>query len=257
VTLTPTGRAASVPEGATAAIPDSASLLLEGWGADTTQWTATRVSGWLTLVTAAGAGSGTLRWTRNPTGVAAGTYVDTVRITTSQGPVAHLLDTLEVLALPMVLEPASRRDTAESGSIALRPDSAFLTLQGAGSGTVTWAATHGGASWLSLTAAAGTGSGVVRWARDPAGLLPGTYVDTIRVITSLADTALVIDTFVLLAPEVAVICAASELFAPGCLTDVQRRYLDLAGNADGTYNLGDLVALRTRGGQVAATERRP
>jgi len=257
MTLTPTSRAAAVLQGAPSAIPDSASLLLEGWGADTTRWTATRVSGWLSFVTAAGTGSGMVRWNRNPTSLAVGTYVDTIRVTTSQGGLAQLYDTLEVLPPPIVLEPASRRDTAEAGSVAAVSDSVAVTLQGPGSGTVTWTATHGAHAWLSLTTAGGTGNGVARWSRDPTGLLPGAYVDTIRVTTSLADTALVVDTFVLLAPAVTAICAADDLLAPGCLTEVQRRYLDLTGNADGTYNLGDLVALRKRGAEVSAMRRRP
>jgi hypothetical protein len=156
-----------------------------------------------------------------------------------------------------VLETASRRDTAEAGSLTPVPDSVVVTLQGPGSTTATWTATHGGGAWLTLTAATGTGSGMARWTRSPAGLLPGAYVDTIRVATSLGDTAVVIDTFVLLAPAVTAGCAAEDLLVPGCLTDVQRRYLDLAGNADGTYNLGDLVALRQRTAQLNVTERRP
>lgn len=257
VTVAPTGRAASVLQGSTMPIPDSAALLIEGWGADTTQWTATRVSGWLTLLTTAGTGAGTVRWTRNPTALAVGTHVDTIRIATSQGAFADLHDTLAVMALPLVLEPASRRDTADAGSVTLVPDSAAVTLQGPGSDTASWTATHGTRAWVTLTTAGGTGSGTVRWTRDPAGLLPGTYTDTIRISTSRADTALVIDTFVLLAPTVTASCAASDLLAPGCLTDVQRRYLDLTGNADGIYNLGDLVALRKRGGAVSVAERRP
>lgn len=257
VALTPTGRAASVLQGTTTTIPDSASLSLEGWGADTTQWTATRVSGWLTLVTAAGTGPGTIQWTRDPTALAVGTYVDTIRVATSQGPFADLYDTLEVVPLPLVLEPASRRDTADAGSVTVVPDSATVTLQGPGSDTTSWTATHGARAWLTLTSAGGAGSGTVRWTRNPTGLLPGTYVDTIRISTSRADTALVIDAFVLVAPSVTASCAASDLLTPGCLSDVERRYLDLTGNADGTYNLGDLVALRKRGGGVSVTERRP
>jgi hypothetical protein len=132
-----------------------------------------------------------------------------------------------------------------------------LTIQGPDAGTVTWSATHGAGAWLTLTTASGTGSGMVRWTRDPAGLAPGTYRDTIRVVTSRADTAVVVDAFVLAAPAVTADCAATDLFAPGCLTDLQRRYLDIAGNADGTYNLGDLVALRKRTAAARTAERRP
>jgi photosystem II stability/assembly factor-like uncharacterized protein len=258
VALSPTGRADTAYEGATGSRADSATVLLSGFGADTTRWTATHgAAAWLTLTTATGTGSGTVRWSRNTAALAAGTHVDTIRVTTSQGGLGELVDTVEILPLPLVLETASRRDTAEAGSLTPVPDSVAVTLQGPGSTTATWTATHGAGAWLTLTAAAGTGSGMARWTRSPAGLLPGTYVDTIRVTTSLADTAVVIDTFVLLAPAVTATCAAEDLLVPGCLTDTQRRYLDLTGNADGTYNLGDLVALRKRAAQLNVTERRP
>jgi photosystem II stability/assembly factor-like uncharacterized protein len=188
---------------------------------------------------------------RAPLAARGGHHVDTIRVRR-----AGCIDTVQILR-PLVLETASRRDTAEAGSLTPVPDSVVVTLQGPGSTTATWTATHGGGAWLTLTAATGTGSGMARWTRSPAGLLPGAYVDTIRVATSLGDTAVVIDTFVLLAPAVTASCAAEDLLVPGCLTDVQRRYLDLAGNADGTYNLGDLVAFRKRTAQLNATERRP
>jgi hypothetical protein len=258
VALTPSGRADTAYEGDTATRPDSASVLLSGWGADTTRWTASHgAAAWLAFTTAGGTGSGTVRWTRTTTSLAAGTYVDTIRVTTSQGGLAQLVDRVEILPIPLVLETASRRDTAESGSVTAVPDSVAVTLRGPGSATATWTATHGAGAWLTLTTAAGTGSGVARWTRNPTGLVPGAYVDTIRVATSLADTAVVIDTFVLLAPAVTASCAADDLLAPGCLTDDERRYLDLTGNADGTYNLGDLVVLRKRTAQINATERRP
>jgi hypothetical protein len=258
VALSPAGRADTAYEGATGTRADSASVLLSGFGADTTRWTATHgAAAWLTLTTATGTGPGTVRWTRTTASLTAGTYVDTIRVTTSQGGLAQLVDTVAILPIPLVLETTSRRDTAESGSVTAVPDSVAVTLQGPGSTTATWTATHGAGAWLSLTTAAGTGSGVARWTRDPTGLLPGAYVDTIRVATSLGDTAVVIDTFVLLPPAVTATCAADDLLAPGCLTDDERRYLDLTGNADGTYNLGDLVALRARTAQLNATRRRP
>jgi hypothetical protein len=258
VALTPAGRADTAYEGATALLVDSASVLLSGFGADTTRWTATHgAAAWLTLTTASGTGPGLVRWSRNTAALAVGAHVDTIRVTTSQGGLARLVDSVVILPVPLVLGTASRRDTADAGSVTPVPDSVAVTLQGPGSATATWTATHGAGAWLTLTAAAGTGSGIARWTRNPTGLLPGTYVDTIRVATSLADTAVVIDTFVLLAPAVTASCAADDLLAPGCLTDDERRYLDLTGNADGTYNLGDLVALRKRTAQLNATERRP
>ena len=256
--LDPTGRRDSLSVGAAGPQPDSASVSLTGLGADTTQWTASHgAAGWLALTTPSGTASGMVRWARNATGLATGTYVDTIRVTTSQGEMGEIHDTLEVIPAPLAVASQSRRGAADAGSIATVQDSVALVLRGVGNTTATWNATHGSGSWLTFTAGNGTGSGTVRWTRSPAGLRPGTYVDTVRVVTSRADTAAVIDTLVLTAPAVATNCAATELLTPGCLSDVQKRYLDLEGNVDGTYNLGDLVALLQRTAGILASERRP
>jgi glucose/arabinose dehydrogenase len=157
---------------------------------------------WLTLTTNAGTGSGTLRWTRDPSGLGDGLYIDTlvVSVAGAVGSPARVIDTLEITGAPLALalSPTSRRDTAQSGSTALRADSADVSLTGAGSNAATWTVAHSAqASWVTLTNAGGTGSGKLLWTRNPAGLAAGTYVDTLTVTAAGASgsPARLVDTF--------------------------------------------------------------
>jgi hypothetical protein len=258
IALVPEGTRDSISIGDTSPLADSASVELTGAVADTTQWTAAHGgSPWLTLTTAAGTGPGTVRWQRSATGLPLGRFVDTITVATSSARTAMLIDTVEIIPPPLTLSASSRRGTATAGSIGTEADSIRLTLRGVGNTVATWTATHGGGSWLALTAAAGTGDGTVRWTRDPAGLRPGFYVDTVTMTTSRNDVGVVVDTLTLTAPTVVVDCAARELLGTACLNDVRRRYLDLDGNADGTYNLGDLIAQLQRSAAAVAGGRRP
>jgi hypothetical protein len=218
-------------------------LSLSGPAADTTQWTAGNGAAWLTLTTTSGTGSGTVRWQRSAVGLGLGINVDTITVITSAGERGTLVDSLVIIPVPLTVNAPSRAGSAVSGTIITLPDSVLLTLRGVGNADATWAATHGGGTWLTLTTASGTGDGTVRWVRDPAGLR--------------SDVAIVIDTLTLTAPLVAEECAAAELLGTSCLDDVQRRYLDLSGNADAVYNLGDLVALLRRAGAPVSEEDRP
>jgi len=83
--------------------------------------------------------------------------------------------------LTLTVVPASRSLGISQDSIAVTPDSALVTLTGAGSATAAWTATHGSSAWLTIVTAGGTGSAVLRWVVDPIYLAPGTYVDTITI----------------------------------------------------------------------------
>ncbi|MBK6493922.1 MAG: S8 family serine peptidase [Gemmatimonadetes bacterium] len=64
----------------TAAPNGNAAVTLTGDNAGTTGWTATKRKSWTTLTTGSGTGSGTVAWNRSTTGLAAGTYVDTITV---------------------------------------------------------------------------------------------------------------------------------------------------------------------------------
>ena len=240
----PTARLDSTFVANPAVLEDSASVLLTGSGATATSWTAAHGAGtWLTLTAATGTGSGTVRWTRDPSGLTVGTYVDTVTVTVAgaiDSP-ALVVDTFMVLGF--AIDPPTRQHSLRAGSITAEPDSADVTRV---SDTTSWTATHGSATWLTITTASGTGSGKLRWTRDPTDLRVAVYVDTIAVTNSVGETALMIDTLLIEAPDVVPKCGAIQLFGKTCLNVVQQRYLDLEGNGDGSYNLGDFVALLRR-----------
>ncbi len=98
--VAPAARAVSIQVGG-AAPADSATVTLAGDGAASTSWTATKRQAWTTLTTPSGTGSGKVRWSRNATGLAPGTYVDTITVTAAgaRGSPAKLFDTLRVTAI--------------------------------------------------------------------------------------------------------------------------------------------------------------
>jgi subtilisin len=188
--VSPGSRSISAQIG-TAAAGSNATITLSGTGAATTAWTATKRRTWTTLTTASGTGSGTVAWSRNTTGLAVGTYVDTITVTASgaTGSPSRVIDTLRITAAPVPLtiavSPGSRSVTAQQGTV-VSGSSATVTLAGDGAATTAWTATKRSA-WTTLTTSGGTGSGSVAWSRSTAGLVPGVYVDTITVTASGAS----------------------------------------------------------------------
>jgi hypothetical protein len=249
--VSPAVRRDTVPAGDAAVRGDSAMVIMSGANAATAGWSATHGgASWLALTTSSGIGTSRLRWTRSAAGLAAGVYVDTIRVTAA-GAVDSpwdLLDTLVVRASVAVsLAPASHQASAIAGATSPVADSAVLSLVGPGADTTSWTAvTVRGAAWITIGTPSGTGSGTVRWVLDPTDLQPGSDADTIAVRTSQGDSARVDVSLLITAPAVTAACAAQELLGTVCLDDTGRRYLDLAGNRDGTFNLGDFLALLAR-----------
>jgi hypothetical protein len=98
--VAPASRSVGLNQDSIAITVDSAAVVLSGDGAGTTPWTATHdtTTRWLTFVTAAGTGSGVVRWVVNPIYLAPGTYVDTVVIAAAgaDGSPARVIDSLTV-----------------------------------------------------------------------------------------------------------------------------------------------------------------
>ncbi len=203
--VSPSSRNVSVQQGS-AAPGDNATVTLSGNNASSTTWTASRKKSWTTLTTSSGTGSGTVVWSRNATGLAVGTYVDTITVTASgaTGSPATVIDTLKVTAVPVPLTlavaPASRSVSVQQGTVA-PGDNAVVTLSGDNASTTAWTATKK-KSWTTLTTSSGTGSGTVAWSRSTTGLAVGMYVDTITVTASGAtgSPARVVDTLTITAP---------------------------------------------------------
>jgi hypothetical protein len=138
--------------------------------------------------------------------------------------------TATVTTIPPValaLSAASRREDFPAGTSTPHADSASVVITGEGAPTSTWGATKTKA-WTVLTTSGGTSSGTLRWTRNPAGLVTGTYVDTITVTVAGAtgSPALLVDTLVVKGP------AAFAYFLPDTITGLsaERETLDLVAD---------------------------
>ena len=81
--------------------------------------------------------------------------------------------------LTLVVAPAARTASVPVGGTA-PADSATVTFTGDGAAVAPWTATKR-QGWTTLTTASGNGNGKIRWSRSAAGLVAGTYVDTITI----------------------------------------------------------------------------
>jgi hypothetical protein len=204
--ITPLVHADTAFDGSSTPIPDSATVVVGGTGGSTVAWTATHGSApWLSLTSSSGFGIGTLTWTRDPVGLAIGSYVDTITVSApgALGSPVLLIDSLVVMQfVNLAVSPSSRSDSVVAGSVEPIADSAAVEITGTDPLSVIWTATHGAASWTTLNTNGGTGSGPLRWTRNPSGLAPGVYVDTITVTSSgaIGSPARVIDSLTVLAP---------------------------------------------------------
>jgi len=158
------------------------------------------------------------------------------------------------LDLALTVDRRAAVDTVIAGSVGIWGDSARVILGGTDADTVSWNAASV-ASWLALSDSTGTGSGVVRWQADLGALRAGTYRDTVRVAAlAMGATDSITVTLVVTAPAVTLADAVDQLLGAQRLSNEQRRYLDQEGNADGAYNLGDLLALLDRTGASLSAE---
>ncbi len=199
VQLTSTGRSTTVQVGGTAS-GDSIAVTIAGTGSGAVFWEGNKTSAWLVFTSRTGTGSGMMRWNRNATGLAAGTYVDTIMVhVPAISAQLYVHDTLRVVAgavpLAVGVTPASSRTVMAQGSSAPN-GSGVVTVSGTGGATAAWTVSRK-QSWTTLLTAAGTGSGSISWQRNTAGLSAGTYVDTITVaLASGGATARIIDSLV-------------------------------------------------------------
>ncbi len=247
MTVSPDSRIDSIAVGSTSTTSDTAVVRFVGPGAATQPWTAAHGAGtWLTITTPNGTGNGVVRWTRDPTGLLLGTYVDTIAVTATGSILSpvQVIDSLVIgQALEMTLASPSRVDTTVAGAGRSTLDTVAVILTGVGAGGTAWQATHGGGSWITLTRAMGNGNGVVVWSRDASQLQGGVFIDTITVTAPGAGLSAltVVDTLIVAQPF-ALSDAADELFFGGVLSPLQVAFLEALGNDDGTYNLGDVLA---------------
>ncbi len=143
-------------------------------------WTATKSQPWLTLGAVAGTGSGTVPLTIRSAGLAAGQYTDEVVITApgSEGSPARILVMLNVFQPGLTVLPSIIHDSANVGTTA--PRKVTVGVGNTGGGTITWTASKS-RPWVSLSLTAGSAppSDSVTVSMNPAGMVLGTFKDTV------------------------------------------------------------------------------
>ena len=194
LSVSPGARSVTVAAGA-ASVADFATITLTGSDGWWQPWTASHKANWLGISNPTGSGSSTLNWSRNPSGLAPGVYVDTISVSVpSINASARIFDTLRISAVPVTIavSPIAHSVVLQQGSVA-PADFASVTLSGTAAPATAWSAVHRG-SWLNLTSSSGTGSGTVAWTRNVAALAAGTYVDTIVVsAVGVSSAAMIYD----------------------------------------------------------------
>ncbi len=228
---------------------DSIELPLSGPASGYAVWEASAgAAPWLKLTRSMGVGYAPVRWTVSAGALAPGSYRDTVTVTLPgvAGGTERLVQRLVVTGVLPLSISAARLGTLDSlpaGAVLVQTDSASVETVGSGASDATWKATHGGASWLTLSADSGRGDGTVRWSVDPTGLTAGTHTDTI-VIALAGDSvapARVVESLRVFDLTVNVACAVQHFLGSSCLSPTSARMLDEAGNHDGSYDVGDLL----------------
>jgi uncharacterized repeat protein (TIGR01451 family) len=158
-------------------------------------------------------------------------------------PASRVVSTMPLGVALNVLEVV---DSVTAGSPTVHPASAQVVVVGTGADTLAWTVTSGGAAWLTFVTSTGTGSGTASWTLDVPSMRAGTYRDTLRVTLADGTSDTVAIRVEVVAPAVDWTAAVDEILGTTRLDVIQRRYLDQEGNADGAFNLGDLLALLDR-----------
>jgi photosystem II stability/assembly factor-like uncharacterized protein len=138
--------------------------------------------------------------------------------------------TVAVTTIPPVvlaLSATSRREDFPAGTSTPHADSAAVAISGEGAPTSVWGAAKT-QPWTVLATSGGTNSGTLRWTRNPAGLVTGTYVDTITVtvVGATGSPARLVDSLIVKAP------AAFAYFLPDTIVgpSAERDALDLVAD---------------------------
>jgi M6 family metalloprotease-like protein len=252
IAVSSVARADSAMVGSATVRSDSVTLTLSGTLGASAAWTATKKRASTTLITANGTGTGKVRWERSASGLGAGIYVDTITVTAAANGATPrvVIDTFRIIAATAVQIAAATHNVASlQGGNKAKGDSASATVTGFASNSSQWTATKS-ATWLTLTTSTGTTGQRVRWTRNQTGLAAGTYVDTIRlsVAGSPAPAALIVDTLRVI--TIVGLDAAKHLLGTSTLDATRTTILDHEGNADGAFNLGDVLAHLNRTGAV-------
>ena len=251
VGVSPGSRHRSVKVGTTVQQSDSAGVTMSGTGAPSATWNAISAKSWTTVTLSAGTGSGMVKWSRNPTGFAAGIYVDTITVIApgALDSPRTVVDTMVVTPVPAkarvskVVAHGSRVDQ----DLAARNDSVRVDVEAG----LPWAVATS-APWIELSAGTGQGTRWLFWRRDFTGMDHGIRQDSLEFSTGVGNDRevflVVTETVVSGADAIAPDVAVAALFGNSSTSMLQLQMLDLLGNANGGYDVGDFLAYFDRTG---------
>ncbi len=153
----------------------------------TLNWSAAKTQSWLTLSAATGTAPSSLSASVNLTGLAAGTYTDTITVSDTGNTAAAktIAVTLTVTAAPtLARSPAtlSFTGTAGDGSGTL-PAEQTISITNTGGGTLSWTASAN-QSWVVLRSTSGTAPASLNVTINPAGLSAGTSTATVTITST-------------------------------------------------------------------------
>ena len=165
-----------------AANPAAQSLAISNSGGGMLNWTATHNQNWLTLSASAGAAPSSVTIGAVTTGLAPGTYTDTITISAANatGSPQTIAVTLNLATPPAVLNLSTSTlvFSGTTGDPSESPES--VTITNTGGGALNWSATHT-QPWLTLPTTTGAAPGMISVNVNLTGLAAGTYSDTIIV----------------------------------------------------------------------------
>jgi hypothetical protein len=246
--LSPRHRRDSVRLGTNAFRLDSTDVIVTGTGNEQLTWTASHrtAATWNSLLIVSGVGTGKVRWIRQPAALTtSGAYVDTI-VVAGAGLRDSLIDSLIVVRpLTVSLDRPGTRDSVALGIPGLREDSIVINLEGPGATTASWSVSiDPPASWLTVSPLTGIGPGKVRVTRQSGSLLPGMHSTIVTVVAEKAENspARFADTLHVMSPPVDALAVIDGLLGKRVLTPAQLTYLDAIGNANGGFDVGDLLA---------------
>jgi hypothetical protein len=188
--------------------PPAQTLNITNDGSGTLEWSVSNNSGWLSLDPAAGTGDGSVEVSVDITGLSAGTYYDSIFVTSNAENSPQNVPVILVVEPPpptISLDPITISVTAVEGS-SVPPEQ--ITVTNTGGGALNWSATNQ-TGWLSLDPTGGVGDGVITVEFDLTGLTAGMYYDTVFVTDENATNS----------PQITVVTLTVEEPPPTILLD--------------------------------------
>ncbi|MEO8592835.1 MAG: Ig-like domain-containing protein [Candidatus Solibacter sp.] len=172
-----------------AASPPAQSVSISNTGGGTLSWTAAKTQSWVSLSDVAGTAPSSLGVSIDTTGLAAGTYHDTLTIT-APGAVSSPQTVAITLTLipPPHLTLSSQNLTYSATVGAASPAGQNVTITNTGGGTLSWTAVKT-QPWLTVSSSGGTAPSSLGITLNTVTLNAGTYTDTVTISAPGAEAS--------------------------------------------------------------------